>query len=406
MTAASATPLTGIRILDFCWIGAGALVTKTLAELGASVYRIESRSHPDNLRLAPPFRPGAEGIEGSGYFASRNPSKQSVAIDMKTEEGRAIAFRMATTVDVVTSNFRPGIMDRWGVSYDKIREVNPSVIYLTMPMQGAAGPNATYIGFGSTIAALSGLVALSGQPGRTPVGTGTHYPDHVPNPGHALVATLAALRHRRRTGEGQAVELSQFESTVNVVGPAIVEASAGHSPQMSGNQVDDAAPHGVYHCTDGNWAVVEARSDEQWVALCAALDRPDLAGDDRFATLVGRKANEDELDAELAAAIAGRRRVDLLDDLARHGVPSAAVKSSRDIVEDPVLWERGFWQEVQHPVIGSMPISRTPFHLVGAPRAELVRPPLLGEHTWEVLSTELGMTRAEYDRLIAEKVLY
>lgn len=401
-----AQPLAGIRILDFCWIGAGALVTKTLAELGASIYRVESRRHPDNLRLAPPFRPGAEGIEGSGYFASRNPSKQSVAIDMKTEEGRALAFRMASTVDVVTSNFRPGIMERWGFSYDAIREVNPSVIYLTMPMQGAEGPDSTYIGFGSTIAALSGLVALSGQPGRTPVGTGTHYPDHVPNPGHALVALLAALRHRSRTGEGQSIELAQFESTINVIGPAIVQASAGGTPEMVGNRVPDAAPHGAYECSGGSWVVIECLDDAQWLALCAALDREDLAGDSRFATLEGRKANEDELDAEIAATVAGILRDDVLADLRDAGVPSAPVNSSRDIVEDPVLWERGFWEEIDHPVIGPMPISRTPFRRVGSPRAALTRPPLLGEHTWDVLSAELGMTREEYDALVESEVLY
>ena len=123
-------PLAGLRVLDFCWIGAGALVTKTLAELGAEVYRVESHTHPDNLRLSPPFRSGAEGLEGSGYFASRNSTKQSVAINMSTGRGREIAFELATKVDVVTSNFRPGIMAKWGFTYDDIRAVNPGVIYL------------------------------------------------------------------------------------------------------------------------------------------------------------------------------------------------------------------------------------------------------------------------------------
>lgn len=399
-------PLAGIRVLDFCWIGAGALVTKTLAELGASIYRIESRTHPDNLRLAPPFRPGAEGLEGSGYFASRNPSKQSVALNMSTDEGRAMAIELASKVDVVTSNFRPGVMERWGLDYESLRPVNPSVVYMTMPMQGSTGPHSRYIGFGSTIAALAGIVALSGQPGRTPVGTGTHYPDHVPNPGHTLVALLAALRHRARTGEGQSIELSQLESTINVIGPAILEASTGSTPEMTGNRIPSAAPHTSYRCADDQWIVVSCRTDAEWAGLAAALDRAELATDPRFARLEDRKAHEDELDAEVAAAIAIRDREPLLELFARSSVPASPVKSSRDIVEDRVLWERGFWQSIHHPVIGEMPISRSPFRRVGEARPELVRPPLLGEHTWEVLSAELGLDRAEYERLVADKVLY
>jgi len=399
-------PLAGLRVLDFCWIGAGALVTKTLAELGAEVYRVESHTHPDNLRLTPPFRPGAEGLEGSGYFASRNSTKQSIAINMATERGREIAFELATKVDVVTSNFRPGIMKRWGFTYEDVRAANPGVIYLTMPMQGADGPHSSFIGFGSTISALAGLVNLSGEPGRVPVGTGTHYPDHVPNPGHALVAMLAAIRHARRTGEGQEIELSQFESTVNVIGPAILEASLGQEPVVTGNRTDDAVPNGVFQCSDRAWVVVSCHTDVQWTALLEVLDLSGLANDPRFRTVPDRKTNEDELEALVAAAVLRHFRSELLVALEAAGIPNAPVNSSRDIVEDPVLWDRGFWQNVQHPVIGAMPISRTPFRVVGHEQFTLVRPPLLGEHTLDVLSRELGMSAEEHDQLVAEKVLY
>lgn len=399
-------PLAGLRILDFCWIGAGALVTKSLAELGASVYRIESRSHPDNLRLAPPFRPGAEGLEGSGYFASRNPSKKSIAIHMGTERGRKIAFELASTVDMVSSNFRPGVMERWGLDYDTIRAANPSVIYLTMPMQGAEGPHASYIGFGSTISALSGLVNLSGEPGRVPIGTGTHYPDHVPNPGHALVAVLAAIRHRNRTGEGQTVELSQLESTINVLGPAILESSLGQSAVANGNRASDAAPHGAFRCKDGAWCVISCHTDDHWARLISALGAEALQGDKRFSTVLRRKRHHAELYELIAKRVEEHDRAELLGLLERAGVPNAPVNSSRDIVEEPVLWDRGFWQSIEHPVIGTMPISRTPFRVLDADPVELIRPPLLGEHTREVLGRELGMSDDELDALIEEKVLY
>lgn len=399
----SGRPLEGFRILDFCWIGAGALVTKTLAELGADVYRVESRKHPDNLRMSPPFRPGTEGLEASGYFASRNSSKRSIALNMSTEEGRGIAARLAVQVDMVSSNFRPGVMDRWGLSYADLRVRNPGLLYLTMPMQGADGPHAKYIGFGSTIAALSGLVGLSGVPGRAPVGTGTHYPDHVPNPGHALVAVLAAIRHRRRTGAGQEIELSQLESSINVLGPAIVEAGLGQRPSAVGNHERGSAPHGAYICADGTSVVVECWSDAHWESLTNALG---IEAPPQLATAEARTADEASTDALVTAALARLDRPAALALLEEAAVPHAPVNSSRDIVEEPVLWRRGFWHDIEHPVIGHIPISRSPFRAVGVPQAEVRRPPLLGEHTDEVLADELGLDRQELERLTDDEVLY
>jgi len=258
-----AGPFTGIRVLDYCWVGAGALVTKMLADHGADVIKVESRTRPDNLRLAPPYRPGTEGLEGSGYFASRNSSKRSFALNMAHPAAPDIARRLAVAASVVTSNFRPGVMERWGLGYRDLVAVDPSIIYLSMPMQGDDGPHRTYVGFGSTIAALSGLVASAGLPGRTPLGTGTHYPDHVPSPGHALVALLAALYDRSRTGRGRASEVSQFESTVNVLGPAVVayEASGDVEPRR-GNRAPDMSPHAVLPAAgDDSWCAVVARDD-------------------------------------------------------------------------------------------------------------------------------------------------
>jgi benzylsuccinate CoA-transferase BbsF subunit len=379
------------------------LVTKSLAELGASVYRVESRSHPDNLRLAPPFRPGTEGLEASGYFASRNSSKQSIALNMNTGKGRDLAVELVGKIDVVTSNFRPGVMDRWGLGYDAVRSLNPSAIYLTMPMQGETGPHSRYVGFGSTIAALAGLVDLSAVPGRPPVGTGTHYPDHVPNPGHALIAVLAAIRHRRRTGEGQHIELAQFESTVNIIGPAIVAAGLGSAPTATGNRSLSAAPHAAFRCRDGQWIVISCDTDSEWDALERALGLPHS---EQRTTLAGRKANEDAMEADLRDSIERLDRPEAIALLDGAEVPNAPVNSSRDILEEPGLWARGFWRDIEHPVIGHIPISRSPFRLVDGPQPDVVRPPLLGEHTFDVLHGELGMTRDEYDGLVDEKVLY
>jgi benzylsuccinate CoA-transferase BbsF subunit len=400
-------PLTGLRVLDFTWVGAGALATKLLADLGADVIKMESRARPDNLRLSPPFRPDAEGLEGSGYFASRNSSKRSFALDMREPRARSIALQLAERAAVVTSNFRPGVMERWGLSYAAIAKVNPSVVYLAMPMQGGTGPHATFTGFGSTISALAGLVSLSGLPDRLPVGTGTHYPDHVPNPCHALVALLAALYHRARTGVGQEIEVSQLESTINMIGPAIVATSlTGIERPRQGNRSAGAAPHGVFPCRgDDRWCAIACRTDGDWQATAVVLGHPEWSTDPRFGTLLNRKLHEAELESLLGSVTGRRDGPRLVATLRARGVPAAMVKSSRDMLIDPDLVDRGYWRRVSHPVIGELTIARPPFRLDDSEPSELGAPPLLGEHTAEVARELLGLSDDEIEQLMAEGVL-
>ena len=400
--------LAGLRVLDFCWVGAGALVTKLLAEHGAEVIKVESRARPDNLRVAPPFGQSEESLERSGYFASRNNDKKSFALNMQHPRSRELALQLAASSDLVTNNFRPGIMERWGLSYEAIRDVNPRVIYVSMPMQGSEGPHSTYVGFGSTIAALAGLVHLSGLPDRAPVGTGTHYPDHIPSPGHALVAVLAAIRQRNRTGEGRMIELSQFEATVNMIAPAIARAAAGNEGvERSGNRVAEHCPSGVFQCkgTD-EWCAISVRSDAEWRAFTAELGRPELVDEPRFASHVQRKANENELEAVLVPLIRDRARGELASALQARGVPASAVLSSEDLFEDEHLAARGFWRKVQHPVMGEITAPAAPFLADGERTGPEHAAPLLGAHTHEVGRTVLGLSDDEIDSLVEEKVLW
>lgn len=399
-------PLAGLRVLDFAWIGAGALVTKALGELGAEVIRIESKARPDNLRQSPPFLAGYSGLDGSGYFASRNPGKKSVALNMKHPGALDIAMKLAGQSDVFASNFRTGVLERWGMGYDDVREVNPSIVYLTMPMQGRDGPHRNYVGFGSTIAALAGLVHATAAPGRAPVGTGTHYPDHVPNPGHALVALLAAIYHQQRTGEGQYVELSQLESTVNVVGHGIVSSSLGTDIQPSGNRMPGCAPRGVYRCGNAEWLAISCQSDQHWRALVATLGVTDGLADNKFDSMDERMNHADEIDAALADALALVSRSDMVAKLVAAGVPAGPVNSAKDMLSDPHLGARGFWQSVEHKVIGDIPMSHLPFRLDGGPRPTMTPPPLLGEHTQEVATTLLELTNDEYDKLVDDGLFY
>jgi benzylsuccinate CoA-transferase BbsF subunit len=398
--------LQGVRVLDFCWVGAGALVTKLLADLGAEVIKIESRRRPDNLRTSPPFKGDVEGLDGSGYFASRNTSKLSFALDMKHPLARGVALDLARTCDVVANNFRPGVMARFGLSYAEVREQNESTIYLSMPMQGQDGPHRDHIGFGSTILALSGIAAATGLADRAPVGTGTQYPDHVPNPGHALVALLAALLHRDATGSGQEIELSQLESTVNFAGPSVLAESLGMgSPAAMGNRRPDACPSGVFPCAgDDAWCVVEVRTDSQWDRLVDWLGSPDWATQAALRRLDGRKAIEDRIERELATVTRGWDKHELMHALQAHGVPAGIVATSRDVAEDPHLRERGHWHRPPHAVIGPMAVNGAPFRVDGRPLPPRASAPILGAHTRDVATRVLGYSDAEFETLAASGV--
>ena len=399
--------LAGLRVLDFCWIGAGAFVTRILADLGAEVIKVESRTHPDNLRLSGPHQPGAKPLEGSGYFASRNTSKKSIALNMSHPQARQIALTLASRCSIVSNNFRPGVMEKWGLGYGEVAAVNPSVIYLAMPMQGSNGPHRDYIGFGSTIAALCGMVSMAGRPGRPPLGTGTHYPDHVPNPGHALVAVLAAALHRARTGEGQQIELAQIESTVNMLGPSVLACAAtGALPQTDGNRRSGRCRAGCFPApartpgapsrstTIGTGRVWSKRSARRNGCVrissrrCQAGKR---TGRDRGPARAGNPAL---LCRRTGAAAAGARR--------RGGEG----RHRADVTSDPQLLARRYWHNVAHAEMGSVLVNLPPFFAVGEERVAPGPPPLLGEHTVEVASDLLGFDEAECRRLMDERVFY
>jgi benzylsuccinate CoA-transferase BbsF subunit len=398
-----------LRVLDFCWVGAGAFVTRLLADLGADVIKVESRAHPDNLRLSGPHKSGAKPLEGSGYFASRNTNKKSIALNMGHPEARALAKRLAAQCSVVTNNFRPGIMERWGLGYEDLSAVDPALIYLAMPMQGSRGPHKSYIGFGSTIAAISGLVEMSGSPDRAPIGTGTHYPDHVPNPGHALVGLLAAIFHRVRTGEGQYIELAQLESTVNLLGPSILGyAASGALPRRSGNRRNGSVPCGVFPCAgDDVWCAIEIENDRTWRALAETLGRPQWMTDPSFDTLAGRSARIDAIEAKLAQQTRALDAEELVARLQARGVASSVVETSRDVMEDRQLNARGYWREIDHAEMGRITVNVPPFFSTQEGRKrEPSPPPLLGEQTREIATTLLGLSQSECTRLMNEQVLW
>jgi benzylsuccinate CoA-transferase BbsF subunit len=398
-------PLEGIRIADFSWVGAGPFVTKALADHGAEVIKVESNTRLDVIRLMHPFAAGISGVNRSGYYANRNSSKLSITLNLKLPEALAIAKKLIKVSDVVVSNFTTGTMEKLGLGYETIRKIKHDVIYIEMPMQGGRGPHSKYRGYGVTIGALSGFFNLIGYPDRIPVGTGTNFPDHVPNCMHACIAILAALIFRKKTGEGQYIELSQFESTINMFGAAVLDYSTnGREATRFGNRLPYASPHGTYQCLgEDRWCVISCFKEEEWLALCHAMGKPHLTRDSRFATLLARLSNAEELDREIVEWTSQRDAFEVMKFLQSKGVPAGVVEHARDSLErDEQLAARKHWVYLDHPEMGHSVYDAPPYRMSETPGYLRSYAPLLGEHTRQVCLEVLGMGVAEYEKLKGE----
>lgn len=404
----SSLPLQGIRIADFSWLGAGSYATKILADMGADVIKIESSTRLDSLRMGAPYKDGKPGVNRSGYFADRNTSKRSVTIDMKHPRALGLIRKLIEQSDIVANNFTPGVMEKFGLGYPQVSAMKPDIIYLAMSMQGAEGPERDYLGYGSSIVSLTALQHLTGMPGREPAGTGTNYPDHIPNPCHAAFALLAALRYRRRTGRGQYIDLAQLEPTIALLGPTLLDLTVnGRNHECNGNQHDWAAPHGVYPCVgDDRWIAIAAMDDMQWAVLVEILGSPAWAAEARWNGAVARRRDCEELDQLLGRETVRWGAEKLMAALQARGVPAGVVQNTEDVIKhDPQLAHRGHWIRLNHAEMGEALYNAPPFRFSRTP-VELRAPaPLLGEHTREVCVGLLGISETEVDELIAQGVL-
>lgn len=412
-------PLADIRVADFSWFAAGPVAGAVLAQFGAEVIRVESESHLDGLRITMPVPPGKEGgVNVSGYYNNFNAGKRCFTLNMSRPEARAVALDLLKTCDVMLENYTPRIVEKWGLTYNDVVAVRPDIIYVNIPMQGNWGPHRDFLGFGGVLAPVSGYSYLAGWPDRAPIGVGTNYPDYVINPGHATIAILAALRHRDRTGEGQQIELSQLESTLNGLGPALMEAAAnGTVPQRQGNRCAYAAPHGVFRCQDrpatvggapeDRWCTISVYSDAQWEALKAELAEPEWACAERFATLLGRKRHEDELEQRIGEWTRTQTAEAVAERLQAHGVPAGIVQTAEDVLDhDPHLRERGFYVYLDHPEAGRTAYDGPHFVLSATPGDLRTPALLLGEANDYVLSELLGVDAERAADLLVNQIVY
>jgi crotonobetainyl-CoA:carnitine CoA-transferase CaiB-like acyl-CoA transferase len=387
--------LAGIKIADFSWAVAGPVATKYLAFFGADVIKVESHTRLDGPRIAPPFK-GKPGRNNSGYFADHNGSKRSVSLNLKDPRGVDLAKRLVAWADVVCENFAPGVMARWRLSYEDLVRIKPDTIMLSSSMQGQDGPHADHPGFGITLQALVGLNHFTGWPDRDPLGPGEPYTDMI-GPWFAASAILAALEYRDRTGKGQYIDISQFETTLHFLAPALLDYAAnGNEGGRLGNHSPYFAPHGVYRCAgEDRWCAIAVTNDDEWEGLVAAMGAPEWARAERFENILGRMRHEAELEANLEAWTRERPAEEVMELLQRHGVPAGLVANGRDLVEDPHLQARDHFRSVAHPTMGSYLADAPAFALSESP-AQIGPAPLLGQHNEEVYCGLLGLSEADF----------
>jgi crotonobetainyl-CoA:carnitine CoA-transferase CaiB-like acyl-CoA transferase len=403
---ADALPLADLKVLDFMWVAAGPAATRVLADYGATVVRVESAHRPDASRTLAPFLGLPPDREDSVLFHNMNAGKRMLALDLATQEGRAVALDLVRWADVVAESFSPKAMRAWGLDYPALRAVKADVIMVSTCLMGQSGPLASFAGFGNLAAAITGFTGLCGWPDRAPAGPFGAYTDYIA-PRYITAVVLAALDHRRRTGEGQFIDLSQAESALHFLAPATLDYTVNGRVQAArGNRDREAAPHGVYPAAGGDrWIAIAVHDDAQFTALCDVIGRGDLATDPRFTTPSARLAHQDVLDEHVAAWSRQHDAHEAERALQAHGVPASAVQNSRDLLADPQLAERGHFVRLTHPTRGATTVEGSRFRLSRTPARMPSAAPTLGHDTSYVLRTLLGYSEERIAALDAAGAL-
>ena len=389
--AEASLPLAGLKVVDFMWVIAGPLCTRVLADYGATVIKVESSVRVDPARGSPAFKDGEPGVETGVPFASFNAGKMSVTVDPSNPVGREVILDLVRWADIVTESFSPKAMKGWGLDYASLREVNPSLVMLSSCLMGQSGPRAQVPGYGNMAAALAGFYDLTGWPDRSPAGPYLAYTDGIA-PRFMLASLLGALEHRRRTGEGQYIDLSQAEAAIHLLAPAILEHELnGRVWHRMGNRDLEFCPHGVYPAGgDDRWVAIACQSDAAWDAMCGVIGRDDLRSDPGLATASGRRAREDELDGAIARWTERRPEYDIQAALIEAGVAAHVVQNSPECVKDPQLRHRRHFVAVLHASLGEMVVENTRSVLSRTPSRVERAGPELGEHNVAVLADILG----------------
>ena len=386
MSWSDASPLAGIKVLDLCRVVSGPYATMQLGDLGADIVKIEEPDKGDESRTyGPPFVGGE-----STYFLSVNRNKRSCCIDLKSEAGRNLLVRLAAKADVVIENFRPGTMERLGLGYDTLAESNPQLIYCGISGFGRTGPQAERPGYDLIVQGESGVMDITGESDGPPMKVGTSIADLVTGL-YAAQAVLAALHQRDRTGCGGRVDVAMLDAMASLLTfNAGMYFATGASPRRRGNAHPTISPYETFQAADG-WINVGVANDKFWNLFCTAIERLDLAGDERFARAPDRAANRKVLKESLAPIFATKTRQYWADLLGGAGIPSGAIRSVGEVCEADQLNQRGVVRKHTHPTAGSVRYIASAVRFADQPPPDSRCAPRLGEHTTEILRGWLDM---------------
>lgn len=394
-------PLQGVRVLDLTTAWSGPMATRLLASLGAEVLKVEGPGRIDDWRgpidgglpsRYPDLQPGERPYNRCYQFNTQNHDKLGLAVDLKADAGRELALRLAADADVMIANFSAGTLDRMGLGWERLHQLNPRLILVEMPAYGDGGPMGRYVALGPSMELMGGMGAMIGYGDGRPTTTGPAYLDPIGG-FNSLAAILTALAARERTGRGQRVELAQREAAMHWIGEWIVSALAnGADPPVDGNHIAEAAPHNAYRCAgDEEWIAIAAFDYAQLVAIWQELGLHDQLPGVDLSALAERKRHEGKLDELIGAACATREKHELARALQAHGVPAAPVANAKDLFESRFLRERGLLQRVAHPEAGTHVYQGLPLHIDGYDLEIAAPAPRFGQDTEAVLSTRLGL---------------
>jgi benzylsuccinate CoA-transferase BbsF subunit len=396
--------LRGVRVVEFAVGMAGPWIGRFMAHCGAEVIRVESKERPGVVRLyVPPWAPEM-GVqpEMSPWFTDWDAGKRFVALDLTRPEAVELSKRLVAASDIVVENYASGVMEKLGLGYRDLAAARPDVIVLSSTGYGDSGPNRSYVSWGPNVEALSGLAVLSGFPERECSMTQYAYPDALCAL-HGLFAVLCALDHRRRTGTGQYIELSQFEATVGALGPLMMEPlTLGREPERLGNRSTRAAPHGCYRCRgEDRWCAISVFDDAEWKRFCRLLGREEWLADPRFAGLAARIENAEELDRLVEEWTQARTDYQVMTAMQGAGIAAGVVQNTEDqLHRDPQLRARQFFEEIDHLKKGKVVAAGIPVGLTGTPGRTTHAGSAVGQDNDTVFGEVLGLSPEEIERYI------
>ena len=407
-------PLANLRAVVLTQAWAGAVTSMLLGDMGSDVIQIEALERPDPWRggYAPRLSgtyanndPGARPFDRNANFNSVNTNKQGITIDLNHRKGKDLFLDLVRISDIVAENFSARVIPNFRLEYPALRQINPSIIMLRMPSYGTFGPYAMYMGNGGTTEPMSGISSLLGYQDGPPMNSGVMHTDPVAGM-FGYASLMIALHYRNRTGYGQLIDLSQQETSVHIISRQVMEHTlTGITPIRRGNRDDLMAPHGNFPCQgDDSWVAIAVRSDSEWVCLCEVMDRPDLATDPRYADFAGRQGHVADLERAVSEWTSGQEAYAVTARLQAVGIPSAPVLKAAEVLENPQLKARGFFDEVTHPDTGTYRHAGTPWRLANSPRRPRSPAPTLGQHSVEVFHNLLGLSREEVVALIESGV--